>query len=64
MAAACCGRRQQAAGDKAAASRRTPRPILRSRGVRIEVVQDPSCIALMTQFIKEHPQLWNEDIGE
>jgi len=38
--------------------------LLRSRGVRIEVVQDPSCIALMTQFIKEHPQLWNEDIGE
>src|SRR6059036_3376127 len=38
--------------------------LLRSRGVRIEVVQDPACIALMTQFIKAHPQLWNEDIGE
>src|SRR5712692_10576621 len=38
--------------------------LLRSRGVRIEVAQDPSCIALMTQFIKAHPQLWNEDIGE
>src|SRR5216684_2978890 len=33
--------------------------LLRSRGVRIEVIQDPSCIALMTQFIKAHPQLWN-----
>src|SRR6266851_2955302 len=38
--------------------------LLRSRGVRIEVIQDPSCIALMTQFIKAHPQLWNEDIGQ
>lgn len=38
--------------------------LLKSRGVKIEVVQDPSCIAMMTEFIREHPQLWNEDIGE
>jgi cytosine deaminase len=38
--------------------------LLRSRGVRVEVVQDPGCIALMERFITEHPQLWNEDIGE
>jgi cytosine deaminase len=37
---------------------------LRSRGVRVEVVQDPRCIELMTTFIAAHPQLWNEDIGE
>ena len=37
---------------------------LRSRGVRVEVVQDPACIAMMTQFIRERPELWNEDIGE
>jgi cytosine deaminase len=36
---------------------------LRSRGVRVDVVQDPDCIALMRQFIAEHPSLWNEDIG-
>lgn len=37
--------------------------LLRSRGVRVEVVQDPRCIELMTQFIRERPELWNEDIG-
>ena len=38
--------------------------LLRSRGVELTVVQDGTCIALMTRFIAEHPQLWNEDIGE
>ena len=38
--------------------------LLRSRGVRVEVVQDPECIALMRRFIAEQPALWNEDIGE
>ena len=37
--------------------------LLRSRGVRVEVVQDPRCIRLMKQFMAEHPELWNEDIG-
>ncbi len=37
--------------------------LLRSRGVTVEVAQDPDCIALMTRFIADHPQLWNEDIG-
>ena len=37
--------------------------LLRSRGVRVDVVQDPRCIRLMEQFIAEHPGLWNEDIG-
>jgi cytosine deaminase len=37
--------------------------LLRSRGVRLEVVQDPACIALMRDFIAAQPQLWNEDIG-
>jgi len=38
--------------------------LLRSREVKVEVLQDPSCIELMTQFIKTSPDLWNEDIGE
>jgi creatinine deaminase len=38
--------------------------LLRSRGVQVEVVQDPRCIQLMEQFIAAHPELWNEDIGE
>ncbi|HLJ74218.1 MAG TPA: nucleoside deaminase [Thermoanaerobaculia bacterium] len=37
--------------------------LLRSRGVRLDVVQDPACIALMRDFIAAQPQLWNEDIG-
>jgi len=37
--------------------------LLRSRGVRLDVVQDPACIALMRDFIAAHPELWNEDIG-
>jgi len=37
--------------------------LLQSRGVIIEVVQDPSCIALMEEFIRSKPGLWNEDIG-
>src|SRR5688572_28825716 len=37
--------------------------LLRSRGVSVEVVQDPRCIQLMTDFIRARPELWNEDIG-
>jgi cytosine deaminase len=37
--------------------------LLRSRGVAIEVVQDPRCVELMQAFIAAHPDLWNEDIG-
>ena len=37
--------------------------LLRARGVVIEVVQDPTCIALMREFIAAKPELWNEDIG-
>ena len=36
---------------------------LRSRGLLVEVVQDAVCIAMMTEFIRAHPALWNEDIG-
>ena len=36
---------------------------LRSRGVIVDVLQDPRCIEMMTRFIAEHPQLWHEDIG-
>ena len=37
--------------------------LLRSRGVFVEVVQDPACRRLMIGFIDAHPELWNEDIG-
>ncbi len=37
--------------------------LLRSRGVRVEVLQDPACERLLADFIRDHPDLWNEDIG-
>jgi creatinine deaminase len=38
--------------------------LLRERGVTVDVVQDETCIRLMTDFIAKNPKLWNEDIGE
>ena len=38
--------------------------LLRSRGVILEVLQDPRCIEMMKQFIASNATLWNEDIGE
>ena len=38
--------------------------LLRSRGVEVEVLQEPSCIELMQRFIAAHPELWDEDIGQ
>jgi len=37
--------------------------LLRSRGVVVEVLDDPACRRLMTRFIDAHPELWDEDIG-
>jgi cytosine deaminase len=37
--------------------------LLRERGVRVEMVQDERCVAMMRAFIAAHPELWNEDIG-
>ncbi|MFA5516905.1 MAG: nucleoside deaminase [Desulfuromonadales bacterium] len=37
--------------------------LLRSRGVTVEVLQEPDCIDMMTAFIESAPELWNEDIG-
>jgi cytosine/creatinine deaminase len=38
--------------------------LLRGRGVSVDVVQGTRCIEMMRRFIQEHPDLWNEDIGE
>lgn len=40
-----------------------PEEYVRSRGTRLEIVDDPTCLALMTEFIAARPELWNEDIG-
>lgn len=43
---------------------RGPEEYVRSRGVSVEVLNDAACMQLMERFIREHPTLWNEDIGE
>jgi cytosine deaminase len=37
---------------------------LAEHGVEIVLVDDPTCVALMTAFIAAQPALWYEDIGE
>ena len=41
-----------------------PEDYLRSRGVELVILNNPECIKLMEEFIREKPELWNEDIGE
>jgi cytosine deaminase len=41
-----------------------PENYLRNRGVALTIANDPECIKMMAGFIKAHPVLWNEDIGE
>jgi cytosine/creatinine deaminase len=38
--------------------------LLRAHGVQVVVADDTACIQMMEAFIREHPDLWNEDIGE
>jgi cytosine deaminase len=33
------------------------------QGVELVVLNDPDCIQIMADFIREHADLWNEDIG-
>ena len=42
---------------------RGPEEYLRSRGVNITITDSAECFGLMTEFIKNRPALWNEDIG-
>lgn len=37
---------------------------MESHGVEVIDVDDPICVQMMEQFIKDKPELWNEDIGE
>ncbi len=43
---------------------RGPEEHLRERGVTLEIVDNAECVQLMADFIREHPRLWNEDIGK
>ena len=42
---------------------RGPEDYVRSRGVELVIADDRTCRQLMQEFIREHPELWNEDIG-
>jgi cytosine deaminase len=37
---------------------------LRENGVEIIDLHSPDCIDLLSSYIKAHPEVWNEDIGE
>lgn len=43
---------------------RGPEDYVRSRGVELTIIDDRECYELMQDFIRAHPELWNEDIGE
>lgn len=36
---------------------------LREHGVEVVLANDQRCIDLMARFIRERPEIWNEDIG-
>jgi cytosine deaminase len=38
--------------------------LLASRGVQLTVADDARCKQMMADFMRDHPALWNEDIGE
>ncbi len=40
-----------------------PESYVDSRGVKVEIVDNAECIELMEAFIRNKPELWNEDIG-
>jgi creatinine deaminase len=37
---------------------------LRSLGVEVVDLDSQECLAMMSTFIREHPEIWYEDIGE
>jgi cytosine deaminase len=37
---------------------------MRANGVEVIDLHDAECIEMMATFIREHPELWNEDIGK
>ena len=37
---------------------------MRAAGIELIDLRDLECIDMMGRFIREHPQLWNEDIGK
>ena len=40
------------------------REFMESHGVEVIDLVNEECIEMMREFIKNNPELWNEDIGE
>ena len=40
-----------------------PEEYVRSHGIKVEVLNELTCVQLMRDFIAARPELWNEDIG-
>lgn len=38
--------------------------LFRQRGINLTVLDDADCIQIMRDFIRDHADLWNEDIGK
>ena len=39
------------------------RTLMESRGIEVFDLDDAACIKMMADFVRDHPELWNEDIG-
>jgi creatinine deaminase len=37
--------------------------LLKENGVEVIVINNAECIEMMADFIKNNPELWNEDTG-
>jgi creatinine deaminase len=37
---------------------------LREHGVEVIDLSSPACVRMLADYIADHPQVWNEDIGE
>src|SRR4051812_47665655 len=42
---------------------RGPENYVQSRGVQLTVLDNVECRQIMREFIHQHPELWNEDVG-
>ena len=38
--------------------------LFRERGVELVVLDDAECVEMMAEFVREHTDLWSEDIGK
>jgi cytosine deaminase len=38
--------------------------LFQQHGTSVVVLDDPDCVRMMSEFIRDHADLWNEDIGK